>query len=168
MKHLIKTAVLFVFLIFSGNTVGQTTVALGQELLGKEYDYVIKKIDSDKREYKVEKFDNERRIVEEYVENKDRGSVSRNFYFVKRGKQMICNEIEVYSPEEFYGSLWKSASVADALKNGYEKTNYVQSSFDVPVYKANDKYFKNNPHYVMLVPSLILSFYLDTSSFKIK
>ena len=61
MKHLIKTATLFVLLIFSGNIFGQNTVSLGQELLGKEYDYIIKKLDSDKRKYKVEKLDNEQK-----------------------------------------------------------------------------------------------------------
>ena len=168
MKHLIKTATLFVLLIFSENIFGQTTVSLGQELLGKEYDYVIKKLDSDIREYIVEILDNEQKMIEEYVENKKKSNVSRKFYFVKKGKKMICNEIEVWSPHEFYGSLWKSASVADALKNGYEETNYVHYLFDKPVYKANDKYFNNNPHYVMLVPGVTLGFYLDTSSFEIK
>jgi hypothetical protein len=168
MKHLIKTATLFVFLIFSGNILGQNTVSLGQELLGKEYDYIIKKLDSDKREYKVEILDNEQKMIEEYVENKNKNTVCRNFYFVKRGKKMICNEIEVWSPEKFYGSLWQNASIVDALTNGYEKTNDVHYLFDESFFKSNDKYFKNNPHYKMRYHGLLLSFYLDTSSYKIK
>ncbi len=107
-------------------------------------------------------------MIEEYVENKDKIFVSRNFNFVKRGKKMICNEIEVWSPEKFYGSLWQNASIVDALTNGYEKTNDVHYLFKKYFFKSNDKYFKNNPHYIMWFPGLVLSFYLDTSSYKIK
>lgn len=79
MKHLIKTATLFALLIFSENIFGQTTVSLGQELLGKEYDYVIKKLDSDIREYIVEILDNEQKMIEEYVENKKKAMQVEDF-----------------------------------------------------------------------------------------
>lgn len=164
MKHLIKITLFFIFLIHAGHL-------FGQDFLGKDYDYVIKTLLSDGNKYETEKLDNNRTLITEY--SKYDKETTQSYWFEKKGKQLICQQIDISSPEDYYGKLfWDGKELL--LKEGYEKTDYIYSFMgieDLPVYKSLDKRFKSEHYmtkYFIDGDLILLTYYLSTAEFKTK
>ncbi|WP_113664321.1 hypothetical protein [Pedobacter nanyangensis] len=163
MKHIIKTALLFVFIILSGNV-------FGQERLGKNYDEVINTLKADNRKYDIEKLEDGRVWITLYSKYAASRDVNEVCHFQKKGKQLICESITVSEPRRYYGNcFWDEIAVS--LKKDYEQTGFLDMPMKSPVYKSISGRFKID-HYVamdFLSDDLIsLNYYLDTSNFKAK
>lgn len=163
MKNIFRAAVLSAALLFS-------IKLSGQELLGETFEEVTKILNANGSKYDVELLEDGRVWLKEYSRYDPDKAVSQTYYFDKRGKRSVCEQMMISYPRNFYGELFWDG-IAFRLKNDYESTNYVDMPLTSPVYRSVSGRFKT-VHYMSMYSLdgdlIMLNYFLDTSGFDTK